>query len=84
MIVRPDARGRGVGRALVETLLSRAGEASLSLATLNVCGDNAAATTLYSNLGFDRVKRPPGDSSSPGTWFMQRSIGPSTNGPSAQ
>ena len=84
VIVRPDARGRGVGKALVEALLSRAGEARLSLATLNVYSDNAAAATLYSDLGFDRVERPPGDSSSPGTWFMQRSIGPSTNGLSAQ
>jgi ribosomal protein S18 acetylase RimI-like enzyme len=84
VIVRPDARRHGLGRALVEALLSRAGEARLSRATLNVYSDNAAATTLYSDLGFERVERPPGESLSPGTWFMQRGIGPSTTGPSAQ
>ena len=84
VIVRPDARRRGVGRALVEVLLSRAEEAGLSLATLNVYRDNVAAATLYSDLGFGLAERPTGDSSSPGTWFMQRSLGPSTMGAGAQ
>jgi len=65
-----------VGGALVEALLSRAGEARLSLATLNVYPDNAAAMTLYSDLGFERAERPVDDLTSPGVWFMRRRIGP--------
>jgi ribosomal-protein-alanine N-acetyltransferase len=80
VIVRPDARRRGVGRTLVDALISRAEEAGLSAATLNVYRDNLAATTLYSDLGFSRAERPPGDAPSPDTWFMQRSLGPSTIG----
>ena len=83
VIVRPDVRRCGVGRALVEALLSRAGEARFCRATLHVYSDNAAATALYSDLGFERVEWPPGDSPSPGTWFMQRDIRPSANGLSA-
>lgn len=84
VIVRPDARRRGVGRGLVDALLSRVEEAGLSEVTLNVYRDNVAATALYSDLGFSRAERPPGDSPSPGTWFMQRSLGPSTMGVGAQ
>ena len=54
------------------------------MVTLYVYRDNAAAATLYSDLGFVRAERPPGDSSSPDSWFLQRSIGPATEGGSAQ
>jgi ribosomal protein S18 acetylase RimI-like enzyme len=84
VIVRPDVRRQGMGRALVEALLSRAAKAGFSLVTLYVYRDNAAAATLYSDLGFARAERPPGDSASPDSWFLQRSIGPATEGGSAQ
>lgn len=75
VIVRPNARGRGIGKQLVQALLARAVEAGLSLVTLNVYSDNAAAATLYADLGFRRAERPPDDPASLGTWFMRRSIG---------
>ena len=74
VIVRPDARRQGVGRALVEALLSRAADAGFSLVTLNVCSDNVVAATPYSDLGFDRAEQPPGGSSSPDSWLMRRII----------
>jgi [ribosomal protein S18]-alanine N-acetyltransferase len=74
VIVRPDARGCGIGRALVQALLSRAGEAGLSSATLNVYRENTAAATLYAGLGFRRAERPQCDPASLGAWFMQRRI----------
>ena len=80
LIVRPDARRRGIGRALVQELLSRAAGAGLSSVTLNVYSDNAAALALYTDLGFRRAERPPGDPPSAGAWFMQRGSGlPASN-----
>jgi ribosomal protein S18 acetylase RimI-like enzyme len=84
VIVRPGVRGRGFGRALVEALLARAEAAGLTLVTLNVFSDNAAATGLYSGLGFRRAERPPEDPPSSGMWFMQRDVGPAGHGRSAQ
>jgi ribosomal protein S18 acetylase RimI-like enzyme len=84
VIVRPDVRGQGIGRALVETLLSRAAETGAAVATLNVYRDNAAAAALYTSLGFARAERPSGEPPSHDTWFMQRSLGPLSPGPSAQ
>jgi len=77
VIVRPGARRRGLGRALVEALLARAEVAGLSPVTLNVYRDNAAAAALYAELGFRCVERPDGDSASPGICFMQHGIDPS-------
>jgi ribosomal-protein-alanine N-acetyltransferase len=84
VIVRPDLRGQGIGRALVEALLCRAAEAGLTVATLNVHRDNAGAAALYASLGFARAERPSGESPSHDTWYMRRSLGPLTVGPSAQ
>lgn len=84
VIVNPRARRRGLGRKLVGELFFRAGEAGLSLVTLNVYSDNPAAAALYADLGFARVERPDGDPVSPGTWFMQRSIDSLTVGRGAE
>jgi ribosomal protein S18 acetylase RimI-like enzyme len=84
VVVRPDARGRGAGRALVEALLCRAAAAGLSVVTLNVYRENRAAVALYTALGFVRAERPPGDSTLPDNWFMQRGLGSPTVGPSAR
>lgn len=76
VIVRPDVRGRGIGRSLVQELLSRAAESGSLLVTLNVYRDNAAAIALYGDLGFRRAERLEDDPPSSGTWFMTRSIEP--------
>ena len=83
IIVRPDARRRGLGRTLVEALLARAEAADLPLVTLYVYSDNAAATQLYADLGFRRSERPPEDPPSSGSWFMQRVVGPASQRRSA-
>ncbi len=49
--VRPDYRGRGIGRALLETLLVRAEGCGLPALSLSVDRDNPA-THLYERLGF--------------------------------
>jgi [ribosomal protein S18]-alanine N-acetyltransferase len=84
VIVRPSARRHGLGRALVEALLARAEAAGLTLVTLCVFTDNAAAIRLYSRLGFRRAERPPEDPPSSGVWFMQRAVGPASQGRSTQ
>ena len=60
--VYPDARRKGVGRALVNDFIGACeGVASVFL---EVAADNAAAIALYESLGFDRVglrKRYYGD-----------------------
>lgn len=50
--VTPDARGRGVGRALLEQVIADATAAGASAVSLEVRADNAAARHLYASLGF--------------------------------
>ena len=48
----PEARGRGIGRRIVETLLGRAAADGAGTALLQVFADNAPARALYRSLGF--------------------------------
>ena len=73
VIVRPSARRRGFGRALVCELLRRA-EGRYALASLNVNRSNAAAIALYENLGFRHADRPVDDPPSPGSRYMELSL----------
>ena len=50
--VRSDARGRGVGRALVEESAFRAGLDGGEALTISVFTDNAPAAAMYAQLGF--------------------------------
>ena len=51
--VDPDARGRGVGRALVEACIERAREAGKGRLTLNTTEQMGAAIAMYRSLGFE-------------------------------
>ncbi|MDR3201755.1 MAG: ribosomal protein S18-alanine N-acetyltransferase [Bifidobacteriaceae bacterium] len=53
--VEPSARGRGIGRALVENLLAAAGRARRSEVFLEVRVDNEPAIGLYQSLGFEPI-----------------------------
>lgn len=57
MMVEPPARGRGVGRALLEACIAQARERGLLMLTLSVTSDNAAAVDLYARTGFVRYGR---------------------------
>ncbi len=50
--VLPDYRRRGVGSALMETLIKRASQLKLTLLTLEVRKSNLAAQGLYKKYGF--------------------------------
>lgn len=56
LIVAPNARGRGLGRALCEQLVCAACASSAAAAvTLRVYRDNPIAVRLYASLGFAEV-----------------------------
>ena len=55
MMVRESARGQGIGRALLDTLIDAAREpAGLEMLTLTVTDVNASAVRLYERTGFAR------------------------------
>ncbi len=60
LAVRPDSRGRGVGRALVSALIERAVELGIHRMTLEVRPSNGVAQRLYEEAGFVSVGRRRG------------------------
>jgi len=57
--VRPDARGVGVGRDLIEGALGRLAVAGATVARLEVRESNEAARSLYRDVGFEPARRLP-------------------------
>ena len=55
VVVHPDSRRRGHGRAVVESLLARASAIGARHAYLQVVEDNEAALALYETMGFERL-----------------------------
>ncbi|MDR1257984.1 MAG: GNAT family N-acetyltransferase [Tannerellaceae bacterium] len=55
VIVRPDYRGRGVGRMLLDGIIAEAASRRASRVTLEVRKDNRVAQSLYRSLGFEAV-----------------------------
>jgi ribosomal protein S18 acetylase RimI-like enzyme len=59
--VVPNARGKGIGGALISSLLDRARSDGFTALSLSVDRHNAGAIGLYEHLGFERVEEQ-GDS----------------------
>jgi GNAT superfamily N-acetyltransferase len=57
LYVRPDARGRGIGRALMREVTERAAAAGIDALELEVLESNSDARRLYDRLGFRTVAR---------------------------
>lgn len=57
--VAPDARRRGLGRALMVALLAEARRRSASEVFLEVRADNPSAEALYLSLGFEQIAVRP-------------------------
>lgn len=57
--VRPAARGRGLGRALIDGLLAAAAEGGAEAVVLGVGVHNAPALALYRSCGFEAVGFEP-------------------------
>ncbi len=58
VIIQPERRGSGLGKALVSELLSATASFSPARLSLNVARHNAPALRLYTSLGFVEVERP--------------------------
>lgn len=59
-VVRPEARGQGIGRALVEDSIARAREAGYLAMQFNyVVSTNTVGVSLYEKLGFSIVGTVP-------------------------
>lgn len=52
MYVAPEAKGRGTGRALLDTLLAQARDTGFELLVLTVTEGNSSAIKLYERAGF--------------------------------
>jgi len=55
--VRPDLRGRGLGRRLMEATLAHLAERGATYVDLTTTNADEAAVALYESLGFDRHER---------------------------
>ena len=60
LYVAPAARGRGVGRALLTAILTRAAEKPVRNVIGAISADNAPSLALHRALGFAEVGRLPG------------------------
>ena len=60
MFVREDARGRGVGAALLEAAITRARDRGCRRIELDVNERNPEALALYERVGFAVSTKPPG------------------------
>jgi putative acetyltransferase len=67
--IRPAARGEGLGRRLIESILAEAREAGYSRICLDVLPEFVAAQGIYESLGF-RPAPPIGFNPVPGTKFL--------------
>ncbi len=62
LFVRESARGRGLGRALVEAAFERARARGCRRIELDTNDTNTGAIRLYESLGFSLEPKPPGRS----------------------
>lgn len=73
LIVAPELRGMGLGRALVLDLLAMAAGKGLEPVGLWVEPANEVAVSLYRKLGFTRAEAPNCVTLSSGSWYMVKS-----------
>lgn len=66
VIVRPEYRGRGIGRLLMKGIIDEAARRGAARVTLEVRKDNLAAQHLYRSLGFEET--------SPGMYYWRKSL----------
>lgn len=66
LVVAPESRGMGIGRALVEYAIERASDAGASRVDLTARATKQAAHALYRSLGFEQRE----------TLLLRRLIGP--------
>ena len=73
LFVRPAFRNRGLGRGLVDSLITKACSAGYSNMVLDTLPWMAGALRLYENAGFTR-RAPYYSTPLPDTVFLERSL----------
>lgn len=68
--VRPEARGRGLGRELLTELEKRAGELGATEAVLDTNASLDAAASLYQGSGYESIP-PYNDNSNATNWYSK-------------
>jgi len=71
LAVRPEVRGQGVGRRLLEAVEAHARRLGCCKLTLEVHGDNHGAQALYARFGFAGLPSSPGESP---TLFLEKRL----------
>jgi ribosomal protein S18 acetylase RimI-like enzyme len=71
LYVAPEQRGRGIGRALLETAMETARQEGASHMDLGTSEDDTAARSLYESCGFDNHE---GRGSGPRALFYEREL----------
>lgn len=86
--IRDDARGRGVGKALLAALLDAGDAAGFRQVYAVIGGAEPASIALHAAMGFEHAGMLSGSGRKAGRWldtvFMQRPIGPGTTTPPAE
>lgn len=77
MYVRPESRGRGVARRLIEHAIADATARGYSRLRLGTLPNMSAAQALYASLGFRRIA-PYRSVEFGETWFYERPLGGAT------
>ncbi|MBO1361666.1 N-acetyltransferase [Acetobacter sacchari] len=76
--VHPESQGKGVGRALLDTLIAEAQRAGLHVMVAAITADNAASIALHERCGFEHAGVMPEVGTKFGGWldllFMYRRL----------
>jgi len=72
LYVDDDARGHGLGRALVEAAFDRARARGARRIELDTDADNVAAVALYESLGFSAYAKSPANMVGPSLLMLRR------------
>jgi ribosomal-protein-alanine N-acetyltransferase len=74
LAVKPEARGRGLGRILIQQMAAHAQSLGANHLFLEVGHDNPAALALYAGLGFERVGQRKGYYAGRDAWVLKTSL----------
>jgi ribosomal-protein-alanine N-acetyltransferase len=74
LAVAPEARGQGLGRALLKAAASHAAADGAENIFLEVGADNPAALALYAGLGFARVGQRKGYYEGKNAWIFKAGL----------